>query len=111
MYSKYFKYFSSKEASEAVEEDELHEAGFWGDQQRDHRWRVAGDKTDLTIYQNKTKLNRSHYLSKQNKTKKEYKNTTTRKTDLTIYQTDKQRDHRSQGRRSRYLSFWSFRWR
>ena len=32
--------------------------------------------------------NGSHYLSKQNKTKKEYKNTTTRKTDLTIYQID-----------------------
>ena len=70
MYLKYFKYFSSKEASEAVEEDELHEAGFWGDQQRDHRWRVAGDKTDLTIYQKKklkkiqkynNKKNRSHY--------------------------------------------------
>ena len=33
---------SEKETSQAVEEDELHKAGFWGDKQRDHRWRISG---------------------------------------------------------------------
>ena len=36
------KCYSAEEASQAAEEDEFHKAGFWGDEQRDHRWRLAG---------------------------------------------------------------------
>ena len=101
MYLKYFKYSSSKEASKAVEEDELHEAGFRGDQQRDHRWRVAGDKADLTIYQNKTKLKKNTKIQQQEKQISLSSNrpnsviTDHRVADLAIYHFDLSDDGRS----------------
>ena len=36
------KCYSAEEASQAAEEDEFHKAGFGGDEQRDHRWWLAG---------------------------------------------------------------------